>query len=206
MPIEYALIAEGTEALAEEPASEKNLANISRLILGKIPKHNHKRTYQEDRYNFHYKYSGTHVFLCVADREYPMRVCFAFLDDIEQRFLQGSRNLRGMLKERIAFHNDTKNDKVMRVQGQIEEVKGVMVRNIDSVLERGEKIEVLAEKSEDLSKNANLFKKQGTQLKRAMWWKNFKLQLLIIFIILLVIFVIVWIACGINFEKCKTNN
>jgi vesicle-associated membrane protein 7 len=204
MPIEYALIAEGTEVLAEEPASEKNLANIARLILGRIPKHNHKRTYQEDRYNFHYKYSGTHVFLCVADRDYPMRICFAFLDDAEQRFLQGSRNLRGMIKERIAFYNDRKNDKVMRVQGQIDEVKGVMIKNIDSVLERGEKLDVLMEKSDDLSKNAHLFKKQGTQLKREMWWKNLKLQIIIALIIIFVIFVIVLIACGgFQFEKCK---
>ena len=102
MPIEYALVAEGSEILAEEPATEKHLSGIAKLILAKIPKHNHKRTYQEERNNFHYKYSGTHVFLCVADRDYPLRICFAFLDDLETRYLQqGGRNLRAVVKERI---------------------------------------------------------------------------------------------------------
>jgi hypothetical protein len=50
MPIEYALVAEGDQVLAEEPSSEKHHSSISKLILGRIPKQNHKRTYQEERY------------------------------------------------------------------------------------------------------------------------------------------------------------
>ena len=41
---------------------------------------------------------------------------------------------------------DTSQDRVNRVQGEIEEVRQVMVENIDKVLERGEKIELLVDK------------------------------------------------------------
>mmetsp|Transcript_12734 Transcript_12734/g.28721 ORF Transcript_12734/g.28721 Transcript_12734/m.28721 type:complete len:92 (+) Transcript_12734:667-942(+) len=65
--------------------------------------------------------------------------------------------------------------RVSRVTGEIEEVKQVMVENIDRVLERGEKIELLVDKAENLNQQAFKFRKQSTALKRALWLKNLKL-------------------------------
>ena len=42
-------------------------------------------------------------------------------------------------------------DKIEKVRGEIEEVKQVMTDNIDRILERGDKIELLVDKSLDLS-------------------------------------------------------
>jgi len=65
-------------------------------------------------------------------------------------------------------------NKITEVKLQISKVKEVMVKNIDMVIDRGEKIEVLEQKSADLSDNANKFKKQSRSLKRAMWLKKLK--------------------------------
>jgi pyoverdine/dityrosine biosynthesis protein Dit1 len=45
-------------------------------------------------------------------------------------------------------YNNQKNDKIAKVQEEISQVKDVMIRNIDKVLERGEKIELLVDKTE----------------------------------------------------------
>jgi hypothetical protein len=55
------------------------------------------------------------------------------------------------------------------------QVKSVMVENIDKVLERGEKIELLVDKTDALQGDAFRFKKQSRRLKQAMWLKNAKL-------------------------------
>ena len=47
------------------------------------------------------------------------------------------------------------------------------------VLERGEKIELLVDKTEVLDQHAFKFKKQSRKLKNSMWWKNVKLMILI---------------------------
>jgi hypothetical protein len=52
------------------------------------------------------------------------------------------------------------------------------------VLERGEKIELLVEKTEQLNQTAVQFKKKSTGLKRAMWWKNVKLTILLVLLAL----------------------
>jgi vesicle-associated membrane protein 7 len=55
---------------------------------------------------------------------------------------------------------------------------------LEKVLERGEKIELLVEKTDQLNQTAVQFKKKSTGLKQAMWWKNFKLTLLLVLIAL----------------------
>lgn len=45
------------------------------------------------------------------------------------------------------------------MQAQIDEVKDVMIENIDRVLERGERIELLVDKTDKLSQNARKFEK-----------------------------------------------
>ena len=64
----------------------------------------------------------------------------------------------------------------------------------DKVLERGERIELLVDRTEVLDQHAFKFKKSSGNLRNAMWWKNFKLKLLIAFIVLGVIYVIAALA------------
>lgn len=57
-----------------------------------------------------------------------------------------------------------------------------MVHNIERVLERGERIELLVDKTDNLNQQAFAFKKRSTQLKRAMWWKNSKIMAMIVLV------------------------
>jgi len=157
------------------------------------------------------------TYLCMADEEFGRRIPFAFLEDIKNRF-QATYGDRGksapafamnedfsrVLKNLMDYYSHNPNaDKINRIKGEVDEVKSVMVQNIEKVLERGERIELLVDKTENLSQNAFKFKKSSTQLKRAMWWKNIKLMLIIIFIVLVVVYVIVAIACGgLAFQRC----
>lgn len=79
-------------------------------------------------------------------------------------------------------------------QNEIQEVKSVLIENIDKVLERGERIELLVDRTEVLDQHAFKFKKKATKLKRAMWWKNAKMVLAIGFIILALIYIVAAIA------------
>ena len=47
-------------------------------------------------------------------------------------------------------------------------------------MERGERIELLVDKTDNLNQQAFAFKKRSTQLKRAMWWKNTQLMVMIV--------------------------
>jgi len=96
-------------------------------------------------------------------------------------------------------------DKLKKVQREVDEVKNVMSQNIDKVMARGEKLEHLTERTDELSSHANTFKKRSTQLKTHMWLKNLKLQVAIVLVVLLILFFIIGGICNFDFSKCGNN-
>ncbi len=62
------------------------------------------------------------------------------------------------------------------------------------MIDRGERLEVLAEKSETLKVNAVKFKSEAKVLRRQMCWQNYKLLLLCILVILVSILHFAWIT------------
>ena len=55
---------------------------------------------------------------------------------------------------------------------KLDDVKNVMVQNIEMVLERGEKLELLVDKSEQLQLDSFRFQKSSKKLRQAMFWKK----------------------------------
>jgi len=104
---------------------------------------------------------------------------------------------RVLQKQMEHFSDASKSDKFAQVKGQLQEVKGIMIDNIEKVLERGERIELLVDRTNDLSDSATDFKFRSKKLKNTVWWKNVKLILLLVFIILVVLAGIIWLICGI---------
>ncbi len=49
-------------------------------------------------------------------------------------------------------------------------------------------MELLVDKTENLNQQAFQFKKKSTQLKRAMWWQNTKLMVILAFVVLVSFF------------------
>jgi len=73
------------------------------------------------------------------------------------------------------------------------------------VLARGEKIELLVDKSEALNDSAKKFQRSSRALKNVMWWKNVKMWLLIIAIVAVLIWLISSFVCGFDYSKCKSS-
>ena len=89
--------------------------------------------------------------------------------------------------------------KIAAAQEQVDEVICIMHDNIKKTIDRGERIEVLHGKSEDLLSHAQVFYKRAKDLRNAMWWKNTKTRICVgcvcISVFLLVLSLVIW---GIN--------
>ncbi|KAK6933562.1 v-SNARE, coiled-coil homology domain [Dillenia turbinata] len=90
--------------------------------------------------------------------------------------------------------------KLSKLKTQITEVKGIMMDNIEKVLDRGERIELLVDKTENLQFQADSFQRQGRQLRRKMWFQNLRIKIIVGGTILALIMVI-WISACHGF-KC----
>lgn len=99
--------------------------------------------------------------------------------------------------------NGGKQDAISNVQGEIDSVRGIMSQNIESLLERGERIDLLVDKTGRLGGTAHDFRVRSRGLRRQMWWKNVKLMVLLTFVIIFLIYLFVGFGCGLPmWSKC----
>jgi len=130
--------------------------------------------------------------LCVADSATPRRICFAFIERVRAECIARKGIDRGFLKTEMEFFStNPEADKIRRIQAQVDDVKEVMLDNLDKILTRGEKLENIDRKTDDLRDQSNLFNRQAKKLKCALIQQNMKLTIVIV---ALIIFILVILA------------
>lgn len=222
MTILYGLVSRQKTVLAEHTSSSGNFPTVTRVLLSKIPPIDGRMTYVYDQHVFHYIVEGGICYLCMSDELNKHRVPYAFLQDMRDNFISKygitaplkaiafsmNEEFSKVIESRMEYYNSgsVAIDKIGDVQNQIEEVKEVMVQNIEKVLERGEKIELLVDKTDRLNQQAFRFESTSRNLRRALWWKRMKFVSFVTTAVVLVFFFVVSSACGgFDLHKCKKN-
>ncbi|KAJ2157213.1 hypothetical protein GGF46_004658 [Coemansia sp. RSA 552] len=213
-----ALVARGPTVLAEHSTTNGNFQQVTQAILAKIPPNDSKLTYVYDRFLFHYISTGGTTYLCIADDKFGRRVPFAFLQDMMERFTaaftpaevaeapeHGLNSFARTIATQMDYYSrNPEVDSIRQVQGEISQVKDVMVQNIERVLERGDRIDILVDKSNTLNNAAFAFRKRSTALKRKYWWRNQKLMALVVFAALIFVYLLISSACGFpTWSQCR---
>ncbi|CDI85313.1 hypothetical protein, conserved [Eimeria praecox] len=197
MPLIYALIARGNVVLCEYANSDGNFPTITRLLLCRLPKDKQRMSYKYDRYVFHYIMSEGLTFLTMADEDAGFALPFDFLEAVKQQFLPQHReaaktgialSLQGDFENTLKSMLDSFNSHqtlgdFRQIRTQIDGIHSVMMDSIDKILQRGERIDLLAYQSEQLNQEAVTFRRQARRLKNALWWRNARIIAMVIGII-----------------------
>ncbi|KAL1330678.1 hypothetical protein HN51_047937 [Arachis hypogaea] len=207
----YSFVARGTVILAEHTDFSGNFTTIAFQCLQKLPASNNKFTYNCDGHTFNYLVDNGFTYCVVAVESVGRQIPMAFLERIKEDFTKRfgggkaataaakslNREFGSKLKEHMQYcvEHPEEVSKLAKVKDQVSEVKGIMMENIEKVLDRGEKIEVLVDKTENLHYQAQDFRQQGTQLRRKMWYQNMKIKLIVLAIIIALILIIVLSVC-----------
>jgi len=112
----------------------------------------------------------------ITDNEYPEQSAYNLIGQLVLDFMESFKgheevymdantdkelkydNLEKFLKE---WQNPAEADKLYKIKTELTEVKEVMHKNMQDLLERGESLESLMTKSKDLSKMSNDFYKKA---------------------------------------------
>ena len=111
----------------------------------------------------------------------------------------GTADFNVQLKKLMVGYGTTeggKQDAITNTQQEIDSVKNIMTENIERVLERGERIDLLVDKTDRLGVGARDFRVRSRGLKRRMWWKNVKLMVLLGVVVVFLLYLFVGIGCG----------
>lgn len=193
--------------------NQSSISSTARKLLKSLPKDRHARerkSYSHNKLVFNCLTGEDLTLFIFVVREGFSRVSvFEGLDQLQRAFVASSRDPARVEKElrRVTDqYSDPNANKISKVKNQVEEVKVTMLNNIDQLIERGEKIDDLCEKTELMKESAENFRGSATTLRRKMLWKKILMTVGIVFVVLFLIFIVVLLVCrkdGINFDKCK---
>jgi vesicle-associated membrane protein 7 len=216
--IVYSLVAVGRKVLCEFTAATGNFPTIARVLLGKISPEDGKMAYVYDSHVFSYVVSGGVTYLCLSDEELKHRQAFSFLEDVMARFkatypaeaahavqaFAMQDEFSDVLRAQMEHHSRSDSSATGRVLAALDDVRGMNVENIEKLLQRGEKIELLVDRSETMQNAAFKFERSAKQLRDQLWWKNARLYGVVTLVVLFVLFFIIATACGgLDFAKCS---
>ncbi|XP_074560098.1 vesicle-associated membrane protein 714-like isoform X2 [Curcuma longa] len=221
MAILYAVVARKTLVLAEFSAVTGNVGAIARRILENLaPESDSRLCFSQDRYIFHVLRADGITFLCMANETFGRRVPFMYLEDIHMRFMKNYGKVahsalaysmndefsRVLHQQMEFFSSNPSSDALNRVRGEVNEIHTIMVDNVEKILDRGDRLALLVDKTATMQDSAFHFKKQSRRLRQALWMKNAKLLAVLTFSIILLLYIIVAACCGgITLPSCRSK-
>ncbi|XP_038060796.1 vesicle-associated membrane protein 7-like [Patiria miniata] len=208
MTILYSCIARGVTLLVENSASyEHNFSSVCRSMLQNIPYKDSKVVYTSDQYMFPVIVRNGITYLCATSQDFSKKKSYAFLDEIIRRVTTSSldqrvqhageheldRDLSIVLSQEMDHYSHLKESasNIDNLQSQVDEVKGIMIQNIDKVLSRGEKLDDLMQKTEDLEASAQSFQKTAKRVSNKYKWMNRKTGIILAVVIIIVVAVLI---------------
>jgi synaptobrevin homolog YKT6 len=133
---------------------------FSKTVAEKI--HNQRTIISEKGNNIYIYNNNNFIVTATTDAEYLTRVAFTMLDYILQELNTNEKfDLDAIIKK---YQNPNEADKILKIQKDIESTKVVMLDAIDKVLARGEKIDDLVVKTQDLSDSSKIFYKDAKKM------------------------------------------
>jgi len=187
MKLHYIGIIKNDSKPAHELCAEKDLSNYSRFTrnnygefmtlfsktVAERTQPGQRQDVEEQDYTFH-AYGRTEgvTGIIISDHDYPALVAHQLLSKVVDEFLAkyprsawaNSNPTLAFpeLKDYIVKYQDPHQaDSIMRIQKELDETKIVLHKTIESVLQRGEKIDQLVAKSDDLSAQSKMFYTQA---------------------------------------------
>jgi vesicle-associated membrane protein 7 len=193
MSIIYSVVARGKTVLTEHTSSSTSVENapqVASLILEKIkPEDSGKLTFVYGEVLIHYiTTSATEIipdgvtYLCITNDTGGRRVPFMLLTSIQSTFTEqyseddiatappyGLNSFAKTLRTKMEWADGGAKgsgiDKGKEVREEMNAVKDVMVQNIERVLERGERIDLLVNKTDHMNQTAFAFRQRSTALR-----------------------------------------
>lgn len=210
MPILYSLVARGTVVLAKYASCTGNFFEFTEQILSKLPPHDAKLTYSHGSYLLHYVCENRIVYFCITDDQFERSRAFLFLNEIKRRFVTTYGEMAAtaipyamngefapILGNEMKHYSESRDlDTISRVHGELDELKNIMVKNIDNVAMRGERLELLVNKTDNLANNSVSFRSTSRNLQRSLFWKNIKLYVILGAVLVILTYFIISMACG----------
>ncbi|KAF2345909.1 Synaptobrevin [Trinorchestia longiramus] len=222
MSILYVVIAQGPVVLARYASCAGNFQDVADQVLSRLAMDEvsaPRMTFTHDAYLTHYLLNNGIAYLCITDASFDRYRSFLFLEDIRERFQAAFQSdpkdaspyvwndsLAEVLEQRMDHHNENPNmDAILTMRAQVEDVQETLDRSIRELADRGERLELLVDKTNNLNAASVTFRTRSQEVARRAWWANAKTWVVIGAVVVLSIYLLGAAICGWAWNTCKSS-
>ncbi|KAM3336278.1 hypothetical protein ACQJBY_030329 [Aegilops geniculata] len=156
----------------QRPAAREFIVFVARTVALRT-RAGTRQTVQHQEYKVHCYNQGGLCAVAFTDDHYPVRSAFSLLGKVLEEYLKSFGESWRTAEDKATQHwqylddalakyqDPAEADKLMKIQRDLDETKIILHKTIDSVLQRGERLDSLVEKSSDLSVASQMFYKQA---------------------------------------------
>lgn len=213
----YGLVAHGSTPLADYAPYEGNFKQIAVRMLDQIDP---KQQFSEAESNGHVFFAMTEpdrmVYLCLTEKKAPNALRKSFLEDMRTKWRTKYGNSGTTFKAyeknsefgptiRLLFgtYNSDRAQKLALIKENVQKTQDQTTQNLTKALQRGEQLEIMSAKAENIKKSAQAFHREASNVKSMMCWQKWKFYIIGIIIGIVLIVIIIMLICGgPTFSKC----
>jgi vesicle transport protein SEC22 len=162
-------------------------------------------------YSFNYMIENGICYLMMNDKSYPKSLAFLFLEDISREFVSSLRTEHGddwlreletvgrayafikfdqvIQRKRREYADPSSSSNMKKLNQELQSVHHIMRKTIDDVLDRGNKLEEVAEMSKNLATDSKKYKWGAKKLSLMAWYKQWA-PVFAIALIIVIVFVV----------------
>lgn len=133
---------------------------FSQTIADRYNEQNKMQCFEEEEYMCYVYKINDKTCVIISDTEYPSQIISTICQTLLTKYIN-----QDYLDKFIEHSDNPKNiNKIYGIQCELDETKKIMHKNIDTLLERGEKLDDLIEKTNQLSISSKQFYKQAKKM------------------------------------------
>lgn len=214
MSILYAVVARGNVIMASGPEPNQGLNAALKGVFSKITS---GRLHQIDQ--------GKQVvriitdngmnFACLADSSVDSKRQVSFLEELQRQWVrkygQGTQNFAEnqkngefgpTIQSSLSAFNSEQGHKIAIIKENIMQAQEAMTKNLEEALKRGDSLEAMENKANELNNHAQQFERSTKDLKRKMCFQKYRWYFLGALIVVVLIWLISSFICGFDYHKC----
>ena len=181
------VLSEGWD-MADTQGSMASHKSEAKKILSRLSHGPNRCSVDASDVTFHYQIESGVTILTLTPRSFPKRIAFAFLDDLMRAFMEqvkqgvpGNASISGfiegitkpyyfiqfervIMKKRNEFKEPNGQAAMGRVNEGLVEINNIMRQSLDEMLQRGEALEDVGRRADDLKEASKRFAKQANYL------------------------------------------
>jgi vesicle transport protein SEC22 len=142
------------------------------------------------------------VYLCLAQRSYPKKLAFQYLEELARSFSidHGSEVPKysrpyaavnfdpKMAKIRREYLDPQSTKNVNKLAADLTDIHNILVRNIQDVMQRGEKLESMEQMSSSLVSDSKKFEKTSKYVNLQYLYRTYGPLVIVLLVVLLVLY------------------